>query len=353
MSIILFLIILSALIIVHELGHFLVARRFGIRVDEFGLGYPPQAKKLFKWKGTLFTINWLPFGGFVKIFGENPSEDATVKADSFQAKNRAIQAAVLFAGVFFNFLFAWILFSVGLMSGLPAPEGLAYEVKNTANTITLVMPGSPADKAGLRSGDVILTINDRKLTPEEASQLIAAASGSVVFNVKRGSEEITRIVSLSRDVLDGRQAVGIAMEMVSKVKLPILKAVYEGLKLTSQLTIETTKGIAGFLSHALIGRANLSEVAGPVGLVSIVGEVSDLGFIHLISLVALISINLAVINLLPIPALDGGRLFFVLIEAIWRRNIPAKVFNTLNAASFALLIFLMILITVHDVRNIF
>src|SRR3989344_2102663 len=126
MSLIIFLIILSALIIVHELGHYGVAKRFGIRVDEFGLGYPPRAAKLFSWRGTHFTLNWLPFGGFVKIFGENPVvEQSTLRgkpeSDNFQTKNRGIQASVLVAGVVFNFLFAWFLVSLGFVSGLPSP----------------------------------------------------------------------------------------------------------------------------------------------------------------------------------------------------------------------------------------
>ena len=133
MTIIIFLIILSALVLVHEAGHFFVAKYFGIRVDEFGLGYPPKAKKLFSWKGTDFTLNWLPFGGFVKIFGENPEENMPrvtlgsiesfqglplVNSDSFQNKNRGIQSAVLVSGVIGNFIFAWFLISLGFMIGM-------------------------------------------------------------------------------------------------------------------------------------------------------------------------------------------------------------------------------------------
>jgi len=119
MSIIIFIIILSLLIIVHELGHFSVAKKFGIRVDEFGIGFPPRAKKLFTWKDTLFTLNWLPFGGFVKIFGENPEQlELSAPQDSFQSKSRGIQASVLVAGVVGNFLFAWLLFSLGFITGL-------------------------------------------------------------------------------------------------------------------------------------------------------------------------------------------------------------------------------------------
>ncbi|MDP2641775.1 MAG: site-2 protease family protein, partial [bacterium] len=143
MSIIIFIIILSALIVVHELGHFLVARWFGIRVDEFGLGFPPRIAKLFTWKETPFTLNWLPFGGFVKIFGENPPEEPYLEtrfpSEGFLSKNRGIQAAVLVAGVVGNFLFAWLLISVGFVSGLPAPAGVSLPVENARTVITTVL----------------------------------------------------------------------------------------------------------------------------------------------------------------------------------------------------------------------
>ena len=236
MSLIIFFIILSVLVIVHELGHFLVARFFDIRVDEFGIGFPPRAKKLFRWKGTPFTLNWLPFGGFVKIFGENSNLDTPCPSDSFQSKNRGIQAAVLMGGVVFNFLFAWVLLT---------------------------------------------------------------------------------IVSHSLSI---------------------------GLSNTLMFTYETVKAIFHF---------SFSEVTGPLGIVGIVGEASSYGFSSLLILTALISINLSVINLVPIPALDGGRLLFVGIEAVTRKKIKPVIFNFLNLAGFALLILLMVFITIQDVRNIF
>ncbi|MBI1974485.1 MAG: site-2 protease family protein [Candidatus Zambryskibacteria bacterium] len=244
MSIIIFLIILSALVIVHELGHFLVARYFGIRVDEFGIGFPPRAKNLFVWKGTPFTLNWLPFGGFVKIFGENQVEtqarpvEATGLAcgESFQNKNRSIQAAVLAAGVVFNFLFAWILISL------------------------------------------------------------------------------------------------------------VYHSVFTGFADTVRFTVETFKALFHF---------SFKDVSGPVGIVGIVREATKLGASSLMMLTALISVNLSIINLIPVPALDGGRLVFVAIESITRRKIKPSVFNAFNTIGFALLIILMVAVTIQDMRNIF
>src|SRR3990167_5940213 len=309
MSVIIFIIILSALIIVHEMGHFLVAKKFGIRVDEFGLGFPPKARTLFMWKNTPFTLNWLPFGGFVKIFGENPLEGETKKSadtESFVSKNRGVQASVLAAGVFGNFLFAWALISLGFLSGLPAPVSMSLPLDNARTVITTVLPGSPAADAGLKSGDAIVSVsrdgNDfilidksTKLSLEEVSNFISQSFKPITFTIERGKNISEKIVAPEEGIIANKPAVGI---------------------------------------------------------VGMVGDVRELGFSHLLTFTALISINLAIINLLPFPALDGGRLLFVGIEAITRRSIPSLIFNTVNTIGFALLILLMILITIQDVRNI-
>lgn len=376
MSIIIFIIILSALIIVHELGHFLVAKKFGIRVDEFGLGFPPRAKKLFTWSNTLFTLNWLPFGGFVKIFGENPNESAPTLEEvgvptqpgagvgnSFQSKNRGIQASVLVAGVVGNFIFAWFLISLGFVTGLPSPAGLSVPVENPRTIITLVLPASPAGEAGLKSGDAILSLSrggdtlpvvaGKVVSPAEASSFIALSSEQIIFEIERGGQVSQKTVVPEEGIIAGQRAVGISMDIIGTVKLQPHEALWYGLKTTSELTLLTGQAITTFIVQALGGRADLSGITGPVGIVGMVGDVRELGFAYLLTFTALISINLAIINLLPFPALDGGRLFFILIEAVSRRSMPPLIFNVLNTVGFALLILLMLLITVQDVRNIF
>ena len=358
MSIIIFIIILSALIIVHELGHFLVAKRFGIRVDEFGLGFPPRITKLFTWKGTPFTLNWLPFGGFVKIFGENPVDKiADLVTDNFQSKNRGIQASVLVAGVVGNFLFAWLLISLGFIAGLPAPDNLSLPVENTRTVITTVLPLSPAATAGLKSGDVIVSLSrgeiPSELAPEALSLFIARSVEPITFTVERGGEISTKVVAPEESIIKDRLAVGISMDVIGIVKLPPHKALWYGLKTTSELTLLTGQAIGTFIFEALGGRADLASVTGPVGIVGMVGDVRELCLTYLLTFTALLSINLTIINLLPLPALDGGRLFFIGIEGVTRRSIPPRIFNMLNTVGFALLILLMLVITVQDVRNIF
>ena len=354
MSVIIFIVILSALIIVHELGHFLVARKFGIRVDEFGLGFPPRAKKLFTWKGTPFTLNWLPFGGFVKIFGENPEQSTSnAPSDSFQSKNRGIQASVLLAGVLGNFIFTWSLISIGFIVGLPTPAGLSIPIENPRTVITTVLPDSPAALAGLKSGDAILSLDGHVVSPEEAVILIGESSEPITFEIERGGAISSRVVEPKEGIIADKPAVGITMDVIGIAKLTPHKAIWQGLETASELTLLTGQGILSFLSESFRGKADLSGITGPVGIVGLVGEARELGFTYLLTFTALISINLTIINLLPFPALDGGRLLFVGIEALTRRPVSARIFNTVNVIGFALLLLLMLVVTVQDIRNIF
>ncbi len=365
MSIIFFIIILSALVIVHELGHFLVARKCRIRVDEFGLGFPPRAKTLFTWQDTPFTLNWLPFGGFVKIFGENPSlgevgtaaAAESLAADNFQSKNRGIQATVLAAGVMGNFLFAWLLISLGFVIGLPAPANLLLPVENASTVITTVLPASPAAVAGLKSGDTIISLSrngvEAQLTPEAVSLFIAESAESITFTVERGGKIFTKSIMPEAGIIGDKPAVGVAMDIIGTVKLSPHKAIWHGLKTTFELTKLTGQAIGTFISQAFGGRADFSGLTGPVGIIGMVGDMRELGFVNLLTFTAIISINLTIINLLPFPALDGGRLLFVGIETVSRRPIPPRIFNALNTAGLAILIFLMFLITIQDIRNMF
>lgn len=366
LAIILFVIILGVLIVVHEFGHFIAARMCGIRVDEFGIGYPPRAIKLFRAWGTLFSLNWIPFGGFVKIFGENPldpelSSTSATNSTSFLSKPRHQQAFVLVAGVLFNFLFAWLLISLGFMIGLPtSSEAGLGSVENPRLVVTNVMPGSPAADAGLKAGDTIVSLaagvarlSDTAVTPEGVSQFVAThGSQEVLVEYARGVDsQVVRVLPKAGVIAD-RPAIGIGMDTIGTLKLPVHKAVWHGLTTTLNLTRATVVGLGHFIADAFRGRSDLSQVTGPVGIVGLVGDASTLGFIYVLSFTAFISINLAVINLVPIPALDGGRLLFVIIEAIKRGPINAKFVYWTNAISFSLLILLMVVVTISDVLKL-
>jgi len=364
MTVIIFLIVLAILVFVHELGHFLAAKKANIRVDEFAIGFPPR---IFSWiKGeTRYSLNLIPIGGYVKIFGENPDDQSVVGPDkerSFINQKRHIQAMVLAAGVFFNILFAWFLISVGFMAGFPTSvDGQsAHKVTDAKLIITQVYKDSPAEISGIMPGDVIRSLETASkgrlqvTEPEQVQNFVSTyGSGPIKFILERSSKEIVKDITPSSDIIEGKFAVGIAMDSVGILKLPFFEALYEGAKLTFNLTIATTKGLATFIYQAFAGTADFSQVAGPVGIASIVGNASKLGLVYLISFTAIISINLAVINLIPFPALDGGRLLFVAIESIIRRPINYKIANYTNAVGFALLLLLMAIITYKDVIKIF
>lgn len=372
-SIIIFIIILAVLIVVHEFGHFIVARKAGIRIDEFGLGYPPRALKLFKWKETVFTLNWLPFGGFVKIFGENPDDESISgpqSSRSFVNKPKTHQAAVIVAGVAFNLLFAWLLISLGFMVGLPTPvssEIGAGRVENPHLVITSVAKDSPADEMGLKTGDVINNVSvnvsvgkdvvqtsTQNLDPETVAAFIGKnGDHKISISYERGGESNELSIEPREGIVAGKKAIGISMDTIGTLKLPIHKALWEGGKTTLLLTKATVVGIAVFLFDAIRGQSDLAQVTGPVGIVGLVGDASKLGFIYILSFTAFISINLAVINLIPFPALDGGRLLMIIIEAIKRSPINPKIANGVNFVGFALLILLMIVVTAHDIVRLF
>ncbi|HBB49468.1 TPA: RIP metalloprotease RseP [Candidatus Nomurabacteria bacterium] len=373
MSILIFIIILLVLVLVHEFGHFFTAKRFGIRVDEFGFGFPP---KLFGFKKgeTEYSLNLLPLGGFVKIFGENFNEadfvevgflekDSTSKGEysrSFASKAKWKQALVLFAGVFANFLLAWLLFSFGFMSGLPTSVGnevAGYKLQDVNLVVISVVPQSPAENAGLQVGDkiVFLTGNDNSVTDINPSTLksFILSHGNKEINIgyARGKNKEVDIVKITpvASATDGKPEIGISMDQIGTAKLPFFTALWEGMKLNWSITKGTAVGFYTLIADNISGKGSFTSVSGPVGIVSIVGDAYEFGFVYLLSFTALISINLAIINLLPFPALDGGRLFFLLIEKIKGSRINPKVANTANMVGFGLLIFLMLVITYHDV----
>jgi len=364
MSVFIFIIVLAVLILVHEFGHFIVAKKSGIKVDEFGIGFPP---KIFgKKKGeTEYTINWIPFGGFVKIVGENPSEkiDPADKKRSLLSKPRPVQAAVIVAGVAFNILFAWILLSAGLMYGLPASVDASPDpayIRNVSLTVTGVLPGSPAQKAGLQMGDKLVAIATGKdsiqdiYSVEQAQQFIEDNSeGEIGFIYTRGSLEPTTVFATPEEgLVTDKKAVGISMGMVGLLKFPPHLALLNGVEITAKMTRNIAMGLWGFFKESITGKASITQISGPVGIVGLVGEASELGFVYLLSFAALISINLAIINLIPIPALDGGRLLFIIIESIKRSPINPKIATVLNSVGFVLLIILMVVITYNDILKL-
>lgn len=371
MNILLFFIVLLVVVLVHEAGHFFVAKFFKIRVDEFGFGFPPKAMTLFKKGETEYTLNWLPIGGFVKIYGENPDEENTNGPDasrSFVNKPRWQQALVLFAGVFMNFILAWVLFSIGFMSGLPTSAGAepkGYEIQDKNLVVISVLPKSPAEEGGLASGDKIKKVENvdqfqnvrvlEEITPETFRNFVLASKDKTLnISYTRGKDEELKTSSITPELnSENKVAIGIAMDTIGTLKLPFFVSLSEGMKLTLFQTKTTAVGLFNLLKDSVSGKADLSSVSGPVGMTKIIGDAYDFGFIYLLSFTALISVNLAIINLVPFPALDGGRLLFLLIEKIKGSRLNQNFANTANMVGFFLLIFFMLVITYHDITRLF
>ena len=367
MSVLIFIGILLLLILVHEFGHFIIAKKAGIRVDEFGIGFPPKAKTLAKKGDTEYTLNWLPFGGFVRIFGETPNEESLHGPDSarsFVHKPKYIQAAVLLGGVFFNMILAWFLLS--LMFFIGTDIAITEQERTIATDIRLVvssvLPDSPAADVGLVPGDTILGMESEGdtlgvFTPEAAVTFIAKHdTDSISLTIDRGEDNLSYTVTPEQDVIEEepeRRVLGISMGSVGFLQYTNpLTALKEGGKFTIDMTRLVWSGLVGLFGSIFVFDADFSDVAGPIGIVSVVGEAAQIGLTSLIFLTAVISINLAIINALPIPALDGGRLLFLIIETIKGSPIKPEIANTIHAVFFGLLILLILVVSYFDVARL-
>lgn len=364
MSVVIFIIILAILIIVHEYGHFIVAKKGGIRVDEFGLGYPPKALRLFRRKGTDFTLNWLPFGGFVKIFGENPDDESLrgeFRQQAFVNKPKWLQALVLFAGPFMNFLFAWIIIFVSLLVGLPTSINEKMDerfVSDETTIVTEVLSGSAADIAGLRAGDAIARVDingvEQSIGGSDSLRTLVLANPNETFSVtfaRAGEEGVKTTEIIPRDV-NGEKILGVGISNIGIYKPNLWRGFVDSFEFTGTMIASIFLALVDLIKGVFSGGADLSNLAGPIGIVGLVGDASRMGLVYILSFVAIISINLGVINLIPFPALDGGRLLFLLIEKIKGGKVNHQILNTVNFVGFAILILLMIFVSYRDILKL-
>lgn len=342
LTVIVIIIFFSILIIIHELGHFLLSKKFGLFVEEFGLGLPPRAwgKKIGE---TLYSLNWLPFGGFVKIAGENreSEEDLAMKvAPERIFYNLKIwkRSLIIIGGVVMNFILGWFLISIVFWAGIPQAVFIAE-----------VQPNTPAEQAGIQANDKIIGFD--KI--DDFTNYITAHKGEEIsLRIERGGEEMAIDIVPRIDPPKGEGALGVSLVEGGQERQGILTGIWEALKASGQILGMIFVGIFTLIKGAVSGTGSFEAVTGPVGIVKITAQVSHLGFLYLIQLMALISINLAAINIFPFPALDGGRLLFLIIEKIKGSPLPKRFEGYANAVGFALLILLMVLITVKDINRL-
>jgi regulator of sigma E protease len=338
-----FVLVLSLMMMVHELGHFITARRAGIVVQEFGFGLPPRIRG-FSRGGVIYSINWIPFGAFVKMLGE---EDPT-EPGSFARKNKRTRAVVLAAGSGMNLLLAIVAFTIAYMTGWPSPVENEVEIRQVA-------PGTPAEQAGLREDDRVVLIAGRPITRVEDFRFITQEhlDRPMPLVVSREGRELQLVVTPRSSPPPGQGAVGVAIGSPTRSQPhPPLESLVFGVERSLVVVVQTLAAPVQVLRGVLapdqvrpIGLPGMAQVTGEAAEATL----SSGAWYPILAVTGIFSAGLAVANMLPIPALDGGRLLFVLIEAVRGRRVSPDRENMFHAVGIVVLITLMILISLNDI----
>ncbi len=349
---------LISLIVLHEFGHFILAKKFGVKVEEFGIGLPPR---LFgkKFGETLYSLNLIPFGAFVRIHGE---EGGVEDIRSFSSKPIWQRALIVLGGVVMFWIIAWILLSIVMGLGMPTVvSDEANSLSNPKVQIIAVASNSPAQDAGISPGDTIkqLSVINNKLSIDkvrEVQEFTQKHSGKeIILTIERGKEIFD--VSLLPRVLppEGEGAMGVALVRTAMISYPWYEAPVRGAIETGNLTLAAVQGWGIILSNLVKGQGMPAgaQLVGPIGIFDLFGQMSAMGVSYFLRFTALVSIFLALFNILPIPALDGGKLVFLGIEAIRKKPVSLKIEQNLTAFFFALLILLLIFVTFKDLQRLF
>jgi regulator of sigma E protease len=339
LTIVVGIVALSVLIIVHELGHFLAAKATGVPVEEFGIGFPPRAYGK-KWRGTIYSINWIPFGGFNKIAGE---VDPKVPK-GLASRGYGVRLLVLSGGIIMSLLLPFVLLAVAYM--------VPHDIVNGQVVVEEVAPDSPAEMAGIQAGDTVIGVNDREVkNGGDISRYIQLNLGKEITLTVMHADATTETVSLTPRWRppEGEGAVGIAYKTEDAVIVSESYPPWEAIPIGARSCIEALvlyrNGIAGMI----LGTIPFTP-AGPVGIVQVTGEVAHSGISPVLELTAFISIAIAITQLIPFPALDGGRMLFVIIEWIRRgKKVSPRTEGIVHSIGFMILLGLLVLITYQDI----
>lgn len=366
------LLLFVGLVVVHEFGHFIAARRNDIEVQEFGIGFPPRAKVITRKNGTTYTLNWLPLGGFVKLKGEH---DADTTKGSFGAASLKAKVKVMTAGVGMNLLTAFVMLTLLALIGMPKIIDNQYTIKSDTKVskqqtlIGFVEGGSPAQQAGLQQRDQIVAIGRpgeapvQITSPQQLPSVTKQFPGETVqVTIVRNGQTSVKTVQLrsqadveaSQKTSEPKGYLGISpTEYVLQRSTWSAPVVAAGMLV--QLTDATLRGLGNAISGLLQGHPGQAsaQVSGPVGIFVLLKDGSFLGVQFMLLIIAVISLTLAIMNILPIPALDGGRLFTILGFRLFRRKLTPEKEELINGIGFAALMLLFVLITIVDVKRNF
>lgn len=373
MTLIIFIIVLGILVLVHEFGHFWAAKKQGIGVEEFGFGFPPRlvglqrdpatgkrkliwgAKETGKNEPTVYSLNWIPFGGFVRIKGE--SGEAANDPDSFVAKSIGRRALVIAMGVIGNIILTAVLLSIGLYVGMPQAidESISSYARVSDRRIQAltILPSSPAEQAGIKAADELFKINGQEIASGQQFKdfVNQNVNKEITVTIKRQDQPQDIIVTPIVLKETGKGGIGVGLAEVATVSYPAWLALPKGIQMTGYLLKAIVVAFGVLLRDLVLGKPVTMDVAGPVGIAVMTGEAARLGWVYLLQFVALLSANLAVINALPLPALDGGRFLFLLIEKFRGRPVSRKVEVLIHNTGFVLLLLLVVLVTYRDLAR--
>ncbi len=361
MFIILFFIILLALVFVHEFGHFITAKWVGMRVDEFAFGFPPRifSKKVGE---TEYSVNALPLGGYVSIYGENGEKDDVAKTDKRSFGNRPIwsQLFVLSAGVIMNILFAYFIFVVTSIGNteitLSDNQKFLGKVKETSVIVLDTSKGSPVQMAGIKAGDRLLNLESRgaKIKGDTAEKTISFIESHINEPIKITYKDLNNKIKDTTitgvyGILENKKALGIALDTVGVIDASFGDAIVLGKDKLKNIFFAVFGGMYHIGDSVLHGENVINSFVGPIGIAKMVDDTKAFGFVALLTFTAVLSVNLAIFNSLPLPALDGGRFLIIILETIFKKKVPIKIMTIMNSFFFLLLIIMLIAVTVKDI----
>jgi regulator of sigma E protease len=346
---IVFIVMFTLIVAVHEFGHFAAARLLGMKVLEFAFGFPPRLAGIRRGE-TEYTINWIPFGGFVRILGQDDfaiRQQGTGDPRSFTSKPWWAQALVLIAGVVMNFVLAFVVLTVSFEVGATGPSG---EVR-----VAEVSPGSPAEAAGIKPGDIIRSADGSPIkVPSQVVSISTRAAErgrDVMLVLERGGTTLPPVTVTPRaSPPAGEGPIGMKLDDQQPISVPLPQAAGQSIGLIGEV-VGQIAALPGQLVAQRASPSNAPVVGGPIEIFRVTGQVAQYGLPAVLKLVGILSVNLGVINIIPFPGLDGGRLLFVLIGGIFRRRLSPQVEAAIHAVGFLLLIGLLVIVSISDVRR--